>query len=102
MPKRNGSADVVFEGVLIPRGTCSAKLAERGINDVEEMGEFLTAVFSDTLRGKIKLPPEVNRRVSTKMVALEQKLKEGLLMRIFVSKNRLEQTSCEARRSVNG
>jgi hypothetical protein len=83
MPRRSGSRDVIFEGVLIPKGTRSAKLAEKGISDVEEMGEFLTAVFSDTLRGKIKLPPEPNRRVAKKLrMGLEPKLKEGRPIRI--------------------
>ena len=54
--RKSKAADVVFEGVVIPRGTRSAKLAKKGITNEEEMGNFLTAVFADTLNGKIILP----------------------------------------------
>jgi hypothetical protein len=61
---RQGKTDeVVFEGVLIPKGTRSAKLASKGISTIDEMGDFLTAVFADTLNGKIVLPPPRANRV---------------------------------------
>lgn len=53
---KSGAADVVFEGVVLPKGTRSAKLATMGITNEAEMGNFLTAVFADTLNGKIILP----------------------------------------------
>ena len=83
--RKEKAADIVFEGVVIPKGTCSAKLAAKGINSVEEMSDFLTAIFSDTLKGKIKLPsPETNRRVSSAKTrdGLEEKLRQGLPMTI--------------------
>jgi hypothetical protein len=82
--KRSKATDIVFEGVVIPKGTRSAKLATKGITNVDEMSEFLTAIFSDTLNGKITLPaPEADTRVSAKMLtSLDQKLKQGLPMKI--------------------
>ncbi len=50
--KRAKKAELVFEGVVIPRRTRSAKIAAKGIEDEEDLGRFLTAVFSDTLNGR--------------------------------------------------
>jgi hypothetical protein len=78
--KKSKADDVVFEGVVIPKGTRSAKLARKGITDEEEMGNFLTAVFSDTLNGKIKLPRSASGiGVPSRMLnGMEQKLRRGL------------------------
>jgi hypothetical protein len=72
--------DIVFEGVLIPRRTRSAKIAAKGIRDEEDMGAFLTAVFCDTLNGKIVLPrPGVRGGKSAKTLNRPgQRLKKGL------------------------
>src|SRR5271156_5047400 len=73
------AADVVFEGVLIPKGTRSARLASEGISTIDEMGDFLTAVFRDTLNGKIVLPPKRPPRARVEVPAgAEHKLKRGL------------------------
>ncbi len=71
---------MVFEGVLIPKGTRSAKLAEKGITTEEEMGNFLTAVFAETLNGKITLPKTTSGIDTPSRIlnGLEQKLKRGL------------------------
>jgi hypothetical protein len=76
--------DIVFEGVAIPRGTDSAKLAAKGIATVDDMGKFLTALFSDTLKGKIVLPPsKAPNRMSAKLLkGLEQKFSDGLPMAV--------------------
>ena len=65
---------------MIPKGTRSAKLARKGITDEEEMGNFLTAVFADTLNGKIKLPtPTSGIGVPSRLLnGVEQKLRRGL------------------------
>jgi hypothetical protein len=77
--RRSKVADVVFEGVLIPKRTRSARLASKGINTIDEMGDFLTAVFRDTLNGEIVLPPKTAPRVRPKApVGAEHKLKRGL------------------------
>jgi hypothetical protein len=77
--RRSKVADVVFEGVLIPKRTRSARLASKGINTIDEMGDFLTAVFRDTLNGEIVLPPKAAPRVRAKAPAgAEHKLKRGL------------------------
>lgn len=78
--RKSKAADVVFEGVVLPRGTRSAKLARKGITDEEEMGNFLTAVFADTLKGKIKLPnPASGTGVPSRMLnGIEHKLRRGL------------------------
>jgi hypothetical protein len=85
--KRDRTPDVIFEGVVIPKGTRSAKLAAQGITSAEEMGDFLTAIFTDTLSGKIILPvPESPNRMSSKMLkGLEQKLTKGLSLKIQAS-----------------
>lgn len=82
--KRSRAAEIVFEGVVLPKGTRSARLAEQGITTTEEMGTFLTAIFADTLNGKIVLPaPESPNRMSGKMLrGLEQKLSGGIPMKI--------------------
>jgi hypothetical protein len=81
--RRGKEPDVVFEGVLIPKGTRSAGLAANGINTIDEMGDFLTAVFKDTLNGKIVLPPPRATRVPRKTPdGTEQKLRTGLPMRM--------------------
>jgi hypothetical protein len=51
---------------VIPEGTRSAMLAEKGITNEEEMANFLTVVFADTLNGKIIFS------------GLEQRLKQGV------------------------
>jgi hypothetical protein len=78
--RRKRSADVLFEGVVIPRGTRSAKIAAKGITNEEELGKFLTAIFSDTLNGKIVLPkPDSRAGTSSKLLnGVEQKLRRGL------------------------
>jgi len=85
--QRDRTPDILFEGVVIPKGTRSAKLAARGITNTDEMGDFLTAIFTDTLSGKIVLPPpESPNRMSSKMLkGLEQKLSRGLPMKIQAS-----------------
>ena len=87
--RKSKAADVVFEGVLIPRGTRSAKLARKGITDEEEMGNFLTAVFADTLNGKIKLPnPTSGIGVPSRLQnGMEQKLRRGLPIGIQATGN---------------
>ena len=77
---KSRAADVVFEGVLIPKDTRSAKLAKNGITNEEEMAKFLTAVFADTLKGKIVLP-KTNSEIdgsSPILNGLEEKVKLGL------------------------
>jgi hypothetical protein len=88
--KRDRASEIVFEGVVIPKGTRSAKLAEQGITTTEEMSDFLTAIFADTLNGKIVLPaPESPHRMSSKMLrGLEQKLSGGIPMKIHPSSTR--------------
>jgi hypothetical protein len=77
------ASDVVFEGVVIPRGTRSAKLARQGITNEKEMGDFLTAVFVDTLNGKIILPkPKSGIGVPRILNGVEQKLRRGLTVGI--------------------
>jgi hypothetical protein len=64
---------------VIPEGTRSAKLAKKGITNEEEMGNFLTSVFADTLNGKIILPkPNSGIGVPRIVNGLEQKLRRGL------------------------
>ncbi len=72
--------DIVFEGVLIPRRTRSAKIAAKGIRDEEDMGAFLTAVFCDTLNGKIVLPRPGARggKPAKTLNGAGQRLKKGL------------------------
>ena len=78
--RKSKPADVVFEGVVIPKGTRSAKLARKGITNEDEMGKFLTAVFADTLKGKITLPkPASGMGVPSRILnGMEQKLRRGL------------------------
>jgi hypothetical protein len=78
--RRGKTADLVFEGVVIPKRTRSAKIAAKGIRNEEELGKFLVAVFSDTLNGKIVLPKPGSRAgASSRMLNdVEQKLKGGL------------------------
>lgn len=78
--RKNKPADIVFEGVVIPEGTRSAMLAKKGIKNEEEMGKFLTAVFADTLNGKITLPKPASGSGDASRIlnGLEQKLKRGL------------------------
>ena len=77
--RESGAADVVFEGVVIPKGTRSAKLARKGITNEEEMGKFLTSVFA----GKIILPkPKSGIGVPRILNGLEQKLRRGLTVGI--------------------
>jgi hypothetical protein len=82
--KRSRATEIVFEGVVIPKGTRSARLAEQGITTTEEMSTFLTAIFADTLNGKIILPaPESPNRMSSRMLrGVEQKLSGGIPMKI--------------------
>jgi hypothetical protein len=78
--KRGKRADLMFEGVMIPKRTRSAKIAAKGITNEEDMGNFLTAIFSDTLKGEIVLPkPGVQTGTSSKMLNdVEHKLRQGL------------------------
>ena len=86
--RKSGAADVVFEGVVIPEGTRSAKLARKGITNEEEMGKFLTAVFADTLNGKIILPkPKSGIGIPRILNGLEQKLRRGLTVGIQAKDN---------------
>jgi hypothetical protein len=75
--KRGKKAELIFEGVIIPRRTKSAKVAAKGITDEEDLGRFLTAVFSDTLKGKIILP-KPGSRSGARLSGVEHKLKHGL------------------------
>jgi hypothetical protein len=72
--------NLVFEGVVIPRRTRSAKIAAKGIANEEDMGRFLTAVFSDTLNGEIVLPkPDSRAGMPPRMLnGAGQKLRRGL------------------------
>jgi hypothetical protein len=86
--KKSRAADVVFEGVVLPKGTRSAKLAKKGITNEEEMGKFLTSVFADTLNGKIILPkPTSGIGVPRILDGLEQKLRRGLTVGIQAKDN---------------
>ncbi len=86
--RESGVADVIFEGVVIPKGTRSAKLARKGITNEEEMGKFLTSVFADTLNGKIILPkPKSGIGVPRILDGLEQKLRRGLTVGIQAKGN---------------
>ncbi|MGD0446041.1 MAG: hypothetical protein ABSA39_19060 [Edaphobacter sp.] len=79
--KRRGETGVLlFEGVVIPSRTRSAKIAAQGIADEEDLGRFLTAVFSETLSGKIVLPEPGSRAgvFSKKLSGKEHKLRSGL------------------------
>jgi hypothetical protein len=78
--RRGNATDLVFEGVVIPRHTRSAKIAAEGITNEDDMGRFLTAVFSDTLNGKIVLPKPGSRAgVPSRILnGAEQKLRRGL------------------------
>ena len=80
MSRKKKAEDVVFEGVVIPKGTRSAKLAKKGITNEDEMGDFLTSVFADTLNGKIVLPkPKSGIGVPPRILnGLEQRLRRGL------------------------
>jgi hypothetical protein len=75
--KRVMKAELIFEGVIIPSRTRSAKLAAKGIANEEDFGRFLTAVFSDTLKGKIILP-KPDARSGVRLSGVGQKLKHGL------------------------
>jgi len=86
--RKSKAADVIFEGVVIPRGTRSAKLAKKGITNEEEMGNFLTAVFADTLNGKIILPKPKSVGVPSRILhGSEQKLRRGLPIGIQATGN---------------
>ena len=88
--KRDRATEIVFEGVVIPKGTRSARLAEQGITTTEEMSTFLTAIFADTLNGKILLPtPHPPNRMSSRMLrGLGQKLSGGIPMKISASSSK--------------
>ncbi|MEO6806485.1 MAG: hypothetical protein ABI286_04420 [Edaphobacter sp.] len=77
---KRGKNDLLFEGVVIPKRTRSAEIAAKGIANEEDMGRFLTAIFSDTLKGEIVLPKPGSRAgTSSKLLdGLEQKLKRGI------------------------
>jgi hypothetical protein len=86
--RKSRAVDVVFEGVVIPNGTRSAKLAEKGISNEEEMGKFLTSVFADTLNGKIILPKsKAGIGVPRILNGLEQRLRRGLTVGIQAKGN---------------
>ena len=78
--KGSNGDELVFEGVVIPRRTRSAKIAAEGITNEEDFGRFLTAIFSDTLKGKIVLPkPELQSVASSSLLSgARQKLGRGL------------------------
>jgi hypothetical protein len=78
--RKSKPAEILFEGVVIPEGTRSAMLARKGITNEEEMAKFLTAVFADTLNGKITLPkPTPGIDAPSRILnGLEQKLKRGV------------------------
>ncbi len=77
--KRSKAGDVIFEGVVIPRRTRSAKIAAQGIANEEDMARFLTAIFADTLNGKIVLPkPDSANGPERISNGAEQKLNRGL------------------------
>jgi len=77
---KSGGDDVVFEVVVLPRETRSAKLAKKGITNEEEIAKFLTAVFADTLKGKIVLPKANSESDGSLRIlnGLEEKVKLGL------------------------
>ena len=86
--RKSGVAEVVFEGVVLPEGTRSAKLARKGITNEEEMGKFLTSVFADTLNGKIILPkPRAGIGVPRILNGAERKLRRGLTVDIRAKGN---------------
>jgi hypothetical protein len=86
--RKSGVAEVVFEGVVVPKGTRSAKLAKKGITNEEEMAKFLTSVFADTLNGKIILPkPRSGIGVPRILSRAEQKLRRGLTVGIQAKGN---------------
>jgi hypothetical protein len=86
--RKSGVAQVVFEGVVVPKGTRSAKLAKKGITNEEEMAKFLTSVFADTLNGKIILPkPRSGIGVPRILSRAEQKLRRGLTVGIQAKGN---------------
>jgi hypothetical protein len=86
--RKSGVAEVVFEGVVLPKGTRSAKLAKKGITNEEEMAKFLTSVFADTLNGKIILPkPKSGIGVPRILNRAEQKLRRGITVGIQAKGN---------------
>jgi hypothetical protein len=86
--RKSAAVDVVFEGVVIPRETRSAKLAKKGITNEEEIGKFLTAVFADTLKGKIVLPKANSESDGSRILnGLEEKVKLGLPVGIQATKS---------------
>lgn len=82
--RRGKAADLVFQGVVIPGRTRSAKIAAQGIRNEEDMGKFLTAVFSDTLNGKIVLPKPGS--AASSLNGAEHELKRGFPMMIQEAK----------------
>jgi hypothetical protein len=98
--KRSKAADLMFEGVVIPRRTRSAKIAAQGITNEEDMGRFLTAVFSDTLSGKIVLPkPGSGAGAPVRILnGAEHKLKRGLPVTIHAIKPKLKKRSTKGKR----
>jgi hypothetical protein len=86
--RREKAADFLFEGVVIPKQTRSAKIAAKGIANEDDMGRFLTAVFSDTLNGNIILPTPGGRAgVPSRMPdGTEHKLRRGLPVTIQAMK----------------
>jgi hypothetical protein len=82
--KRGTTDELVFEGVVIPRRTRSAKIAAKGIANEEDLGRFLTAIFSETLSGKIILPKPGSRAglPSRRSNGVEHKLRQGLPLTI--------------------
>ena len=78
--KRGNRDELVFEGVVIPSRTRSARIAAEGITNEEDFGRFLTAVFSDTLKGRIVLPTPASHSVASSSLlgGARQKLGRGL------------------------
>jgi hypothetical protein len=92
--RQSKTAELVFEGVVIPRRTRSAKIAAKGIANEEDMGRFLTAVFSETLSGKIVLPKPGSRAgvPSRRLNGAEHKLRRGLPLTIQANELKIRKT----------
>ena len=105
--KRRQRSDLMFEGVVIPKRTLSAKIAAKGIANEEDMGRFLTAIFSDTLKGEIVLPkPGAQAGASSKLLNdVEHKLKQGLpvtIQSISPKRRRSNETKAKTTKTKNG
>ncbi len=90
--RRGTTDDLVFEGVVIPKRTRSAKLAAKGIRNEEDFGRFLTAVFSDTLKGKIVLPKPESRGGASTIAMSGARLKLGRGLPVTIQPLQLKRT----------